>query len=129
MCLSAAFVIFTGGCLGTFQPLPAFDVLRKLGGLYAPPVPILPVLLIILGMILVAIEYPLVAKDYFNSPNSYMPRVAFYIPLSVLAMLVAQTMNGAAYLAIGTIAYLLAIRDDFIKQQKAAWGAGAGRLP
>ncbi|KAG0086486.1 hypothetical protein BGZ92_008097 [Podila epicladia] len=121
MCLCASFVIFTGGCLGAFQPMPAFDALRKLEGLYTP-VPVLPGILIFLGLVVVAIECPLVGKDYFNSSNSYMPRVALYIPLSVMSLLVGQTVHGGVYLAIGTVAYLCAIRDDFIKQQKASFG-------
>ncbi|KAF9352674.1 hypothetical protein BGX34_012025 [Mortierella sp. NVP85] len=122
MCLSSAFIIFVGGILGAFQPLPAFDAMRKLPGLYSEPVPILPVLLIVLGMILAAIEYPFVAADYFKTPSSFMPRVAFYIPLSVFSLLEAQTVNGGVYLAIGTVAYLLAIRDDFKKQHSASMG-------
>ena len=78
-----------------------------------------------LGLIIVVIECPLVARDYFNSSDSYMPRVAFYIPLCVLALLEAQTVNGGIYLAIGTVAYLQAIRADFLKHQQSAWG----RLP
>lgn len=125
MCLSSAFVIFVGGILGTFQPLPAFDAMRKLPALYSDPVPTLPVILIVLGMILAAVEWPFVAADYFNSSKSYMPRVLFYIPLAVLALLEAQTVNGAVYLAIGTVAYLLAIRDDFRKQSSTS----ANRMP
>ncbi|KAF9382084.1 hypothetical protein CPB97_007359 [Podila verticillata] len=121
MCLTASFVLFTGGCLGSFQPMPAFDALRKLDGLYKP-VPVLPVILIVLGLVVVVVEYPLVGKDYFSSSSSYMPRIALYIPLSVMAMLVGQTVHGGIYLAIGTVAYLLAVRDDFIKQQKASFG-------
>lgn len=74
---------------------------------------------------IVVIEYPLVAKDYLNSSDSFMPRVAFYIPLCVLALLEAQTVNGGVYLAIGTVGYLKAIRADFLKHQQSAWG----RLP
>ncbi|KAF8951923.1 hypothetical protein BGZ52_009068 [Haplosporangium bisporale] len=101
--------------------MPAFDALRKLEGLYTP-VPVLPAILIALGLVVVVVECPLVGKDYFNSSSSYMPRIALYIPLSVMSMLVGQTVHGGVYLAIGTIAYLLAIRDDFIKQQKASFG-------
>ena len=82
-------------------------------------------LLSVLGMVLAAIEYPFVAADYFNTPSSFMPRVAFYIPLSVISLLEAQTVNGGVYLAIGTVAYLLAIRDDFKKQQSASMGRAA----
>ncbi|KAG0211727.1 hypothetical protein BGX28_007489 [Mortierella sp. GBA30] len=124
MCLSASFIVFVGGVMGAFQPLPAFDVLRKLPGLYAEPLPALPAILTVLGIIVALIEYPLVSKDYFNSPSSFMPKVAFFIPVSVLSLLEAQTVNGGVYLAIGTVAYLMAIRADFLKQQTASaqWG-------
>ncbi|KAF9424988.1 hypothetical protein BGZ94_007945 [Podila epigama] len=121
MCLTGSFVMVVGGCLGAFQPLPGFDALRKLEALYAMPVPVLPVLLIVFGLIIAVVEYPLFSKPYFNSSDSYMPRVAFYIPLCVLSALEAQTAHGGLYLSIGTIAYLLAIRDEFIKQQRAAF--------
>ncbi|KAF9986745.1 hypothetical protein BGZ65_006385 [Modicella reniformis] len=104
VCLTASFVIFLGGILGTFEPLPAFDAMS------------------VLGMVLAAMEYPFVAVDYFNSSKSLMPRVIFYIPLTVLALLEAQTVNGGVYLAIGTIAYLMAIRVNFKKQQSTAPG-------
>ncbi|KAG0042556.1 hypothetical protein BGZ83_000332 [Gryganskiella cystojenkinii] len=95
---------------------------RKLPGLYALPVPVLPTILIILGLMVVAIEYPLVAKSYFNSQDSYMFRVAFYIPLCVLSILEAQTVNGGVYLAIGTVAYMKAIRVDFLKHNQSSYG-------
>ncbi|KAF9101869.1 hypothetical protein BGX27_011291 [Mortierella sp. AM989] len=76
----------------------------------------------VLGIIIAIIECPLVAKDYFNSSSAYMPKVAFYIPVSVLALLEAQTVNGGAYLAIATIGYLMAIRADFKKQQQTSCG-------
>ncbi|KAG0266730.1 hypothetical protein BG011_001189 [Mortierella polycephala] len=104
MCLTASFIIFVGGIMGAFQPLPAFDAMC------------------VLGLIIAAVEYPLVSKDYFNSSNSIMPRIAFYIPFCVLALLEAQTVNGGAYLAIGIIAYLMAIRAEFRKQQTSSWG-------
>ncbi|KAF8924710.1 hypothetical protein EDD21DRAFT_19689 [Dissophora ornata] len=122
MCLSGSFIIFVGGIVGTFEPLPAFDAMRKLPALYNGPVPILPVILIVLGMIIAAVEYPFVVPEYFSSSRSFMPRVACYIPLAVMALLEAQTVNGGLYLSIGTVAYLLAIRDDFRKQQAASWG-------
>ncbi|KAI1301021.1 hypothetical protein EDD11_005857 [Mortierella claussenii] len=125
MALTSAFIIFVGGILGVFEPLPAFDLMRKLPGLYLEPVPVLPVVLIVLGMIVAAIEYPFVAPEYFNSSSSFMPKVAFFIPVSVLSLLEAQTVNGGVYLAIGTVAYLMAMRTDFHKQQAATWG----RLP
>ncbi|GJJ74148.1 hypothetical protein EMPS_06506 [Entomortierella parvispora] len=125
MCLSATFVLIVGGIVGTVEPLPNFDALRKLTGLYAHPVPVLPTILIVLGLIVVVIECPLVARDYFNSSDSYMPRVAFYIPVCVLAFLEAQTCNGGVYLGIGAFAYMQAIRADFLKNQQSAWG----RLP
>ncbi|KAF9931139.1 hypothetical protein BGZ67_005463 [Mortierella alpina] len=127
MCLSASFIIFVGGIMGAFQPLPAFDAMRKLPGLYAPPLPVLPAILTVLGIVVAVIEYPLVKADFFNSPSSYMPKVAFFIPVSVLALLEAQTVNGGAYLAIGTVAYLMAIRADFLKQQSAL--ADWSRMP
>ncbi|KAG0302616.1 hypothetical protein BGZ98_007359 [Dissophora globulifera] len=96
--------------------------MRTLPGLYAAPVPILPVILIGLGILVAVIEYPLVLPDYFNSASSFMPKVAFYIPLAVMSLLEAQTVNGGVYLAIGTVAYLMAIRADFMKQQTASWG-------
>lgn len=80
-----------------------------------------------LGIIVAVIEYPLVKADFFNSPSSYMPKVAFFIPVSVLALLEAQTVNGGVYLAIGTVAYLMAIRADFLKQQSAM--ANWSRMP
>ncbi|KAF9897678.1 hypothetical protein BX616_005172, partial [Lobosporangium transversale] len=95
-----------------------------LPGLYTQPVPILPLILIVLGMILAAIEYPVVAVDYFNSPRSFMPKVAFFIPLTVMSLLEAQTVNGSIYLGIGTLAYLMAIRDDFRKQHQQAINGG-----
>ncbi|KAG0296800.1 hypothetical protein BGZ97_004444, partial [Linnemannia gamsii] len=72
-------------------------------------------------------EYPLVMTDYFNGPRSYMPKVAFYIPVAVLSMLEAQTINGGVYLAIGTVAYMMAVRADFLKQ--ASSSGAFGRLP
>ena len=71
---------------------------------------------------IVAIEYPLVAKDYFNSSDSYMARVAFYIPLCVMSLMEAQTVNGGLYLAIGTVAYMKAIRVDFLKHHQSSYG-------
>ncbi|KAG0366605.1 hypothetical protein BGZ54_005112 [Gamsiella multidivaricata] len=99
--------------------------MRKLPGLYAEPVPVLPVILIPLGMALAAIEYPLVMPEYLSSSSAFMPKVAFYIPLAVLALLEAQTVNGGVYLAIGTVAYLMAIRADFMKQQATS----SSRMP
>ncbi|KAF9359186.1 hypothetical protein BGX26_012961 [Mortierella sp. AD094] len=122
MVLSASFIIVVGGILGCFEPLPAFDAMRKLPGLYADPVPVLPAILILLGLIVAAIEYPIFAKDYLNSSRSYMPKVAFYIPVSVLSLLEAQSVNGGVYLAIATVGYLMAIRADFRKQQQSSWG-------
>lgn len=72
-------------------------------------------------------EYPLIMTDYFNGPRSYMPKVAFYIPVAVLSMLEAQTINGGVYLAIGTVAYMMAVRADFLKQASSA--GSFGRLP
>ncbi|KAF9196341.1 hypothetical protein BGZ50_000743 [Haplosporangium sp. Z 11] len=108
--------------MGAFQPLPAFDAMWKLPQLYSEPLPVLPAILTVLGLIIAIVEYPLVGKDYFSSSNSFMPRVAFYIPFCALSLLEAQTVNGAVYLAIGTVAYLMAIRADFMKQQASSWG-------
>ncbi|KAF9174673.1 hypothetical protein BGX21_000414 [Mortierella sp. AD011] len=122
MSLSASFIIFVGGIVGCFEPLPGFDAMRKLPVLYYGAVPILPIILFCLGLIVAAIEYPLFATDYLNSPRAYMPKVAFFIPVSVLSLLESQTVNGAVYLAIATIGYMMAIRADFKKQQQTSWG-------
>ncbi|KAF9425015.1 hypothetical protein BGZ76_003449 [Entomortierella beljakovae] len=121
MSLSSAFIIVVGGILGAFQPLPAFDAMRKLPGLYAKPVPVLPLILIILGLMVTAVEYPMFKKDFFNSPSAFMPKVAFFIPVFVVCLLEAQTVNGGVYLAIATLGYLMAIRDDFKNQQQKSW--------
>ncbi|KAF9581279.1 hypothetical protein BGW38_001759 [Lunasporangiospora selenospora] len=97
--------------------MPGFDAMRKLPMLYDHPVPVLPAILILLGIIIFVIEYPLVGKAYLTSSDSYMPRVAFYIPLAVLSLLEGQTVNGGVYLAIGAVAYMMAIRAEFRKQQ------------
>ncbi|KAG0273898.1 hypothetical protein BGZ95_010288 [Linnemannia exigua] len=128
MCLTSSFVIFVGGMMGVFQPLPAFSVLGNLSGLYAMPLPILPVILVVLGIMIWVMEYPLILSDYFNGPSSYMPKVAFYIPVAVLSLLEAQTLNGGVYLAIGTIAYMMAVRADFLKQASAS-GSFGRRMP
>ncbi|KAG0378879.1 hypothetical protein BGX24_002543 [Mortierella sp. AD032] len=110
MCLTSSFVIFVGGMMGVFQPLPAFSVLG------------------VLGIMVWVMEYPLILSDYFNGPRSYMPKVAFYIPVAVLSLLEAQSLNGGVYLAIGTIAYMMAVRADFLKQASAS-GSFGRRMP
>ncbi|KAF8945192.1 hypothetical protein BGZ47_003109 [Haplosporangium gracile] len=127
MCLTAAFIIFVGGVMGVFQPFPAFSVLGNLKGLYALPVPLLPVILTVLGILVWVMEYPLIMSDYFNSSPSYIPKVAFYIPVAVLSMLEAHTINGGVYLAIATVAYMMAVRADSLKQ--ASSSGSFGRLP
>ncbi|KAF9085934.1 hypothetical protein BGX29_001684 [Mortierella sp. GBA35] len=128
MCLTSAFVIFGGGIMGIFQPLPAFSVLGNLKGLYAAePVPILPAILVVLGIIVWTMEWPLIMPEYFNSSRSFMPKVAFYIPVAVLSLLLAQAINGGVYLAIGIVAYMMAVRADFLKQSSAS--GSFGRLP
>ncbi|CAO3570374.1 unnamed protein product [Mortierella alpina] len=119
ICLCASFVLVVGGILGTFEPLPAFDELKKLPGLYEEPVPLLPASLICLGLIVLAMEYPLVHRPYFLSSSSHMPKVLFYIPLTIAALLEAQTVNGGLYLAIGTMAYLKAVRKESLQTQQA----------
>ncbi|KAG9320646.1 hypothetical protein KVV02_007835 [Mortierella alpina] len=91
--------------------------MSKLPGLYEEPVPFLPVSLICLGLIVLVIEYPLVNRHYFLSSSSHMPKVLFYIPLTIAALLEAQTVNGGLYLAIGTMAYLTAVRKEFLDVQ------------
>ncbi|KAF8957364.1 hypothetical protein BGZ46_002206 [Entomortierella lignicola] len=114
--------MFVGGIVGACQPLPAFDAMKKLPILYEPPVPILPAIVAVLGLVVAIMEYPLIAQDYLNSPNSYLPKVVLYILFSVLALLEAQTVNGGVYLAIATVGYLMAIRADFQKQQQTSFG-------
>ncbi|KAF9548152.1 hypothetical protein EC957_007180 [Mortierella hygrophila] len=127
MCLTASFVVFVGGAMGVFQPFPAFSVLGNLEGLYALPVPVLPVILTVLGIVVWVMEYPLILTEYFNGPRSYIPKVAFYIPVAVISMLEAHTINGGVYLSIGTIAYMMAVRADFLKE--ASSSGSFGRLP
>jgi len=48
-----------------------------------------------------------------------MPKVLFYIPLTIAALLEAQTVNGGLYLALGTMAYLKAVRKESLQAQQA----------
>lgn len=70
-----------------------------------------------LGIIVFAMEYPLLGRNYFLSSSSHMPKVLLYIPLTMAAFLESQTVNGGLYLAIGTMAYLTAVRKEFLKVQ------------
>ena len=79
----------------------------------------------VLGLIVLIMEWPLVMPDYFNAPSSFMPKVAFYIPVAILSMLEAQAINGGVYLSIGILAYMMAVRADFMKQSLAS----ARRMP
>lgn len=47
-----------------------------------------------------------------------MPKVLFYIPLTIAAFLESQTVNGGLYLALGTMAYMRAVRKEFLEMQE-----------
>ncbi|KAG0231587.1 hypothetical protein BGW42_008738 [Actinomortierella wolfii] len=83
------------------------------------PVPILSILLVIIGIIIWVMEWPLVMTDYFTSPASFVLKIALYVPMTVLALLSSQTNNGGIYMGIGIFGYVMALRDDFKRQQQS----------